>query len=258
MKKNVLLISMLLIIAISTFAQSTATDFTVADCSGNSHNLFSELNAGKVVVICWVMPCSSCISPARAAYDAVQSFASSNPGHVVFYLADDIANTQCSTLASWGNNNAMPNAIKFSNTAVNPADYGNVGMPKIVILGGWNHTVFYNEDDGNNTAGIQPAISQALSAANIEEDFSLASEFNLIPNTIQNYTKLIYTLKENSSINIDVINIIGKKIRTISLKNQTSGKHETIMDVQTLNDGIYFLSLNAGNKKQVIKFSVAH
>src|SRR5438067_299698 len=64
MKKILLFVSFLLINGI-TFGQTTATDFTATDCNSASQSLFTELNAGKIVVLIWVMPCSVCISDAK-------------------------------------------------------------------------------------------------------------------------------------------------------------------------------------------------
>ncbi|HQI46179.1 MAG TPA: hypothetical protein PLC59_08990, partial [Bacteroidales bacterium] len=126
MKRNIL-ISILIFFTVFSFAQTTAVNFICNDCKGTSHNLFTELDDGKVIVLVWVMPCATCISPSRSAYDAVQTYSSSHPGRVKFYLADDYVNTSCNTLTTWANNNGMTGATIFSNTAVNPANYGNVG-----------------------------------------------------------------------------------------------------------------------------------
>ena len=60
--KKTLLTAISGLFTILGFAQTTATDFTANDCGGTSHTLFTELNAGNVIVITWVMPCSSCIT----------------------------------------------------------------------------------------------------------------------------------------------------------------------------------------------------
>ena len=63
-----------------------------------------SLNNGDVIVICWVMPCGPCAPYAEYASDAVQSFAASYPGKVKYYLADDYANTTCSSIDAWALN----------------------------------------------------------------------------------------------------------------------------------------------------------
>ena len=76
MKKKILNSLILLFVANISFAQTTATDFTTSDCSGDSYNLFNELDDGNVIVIAWVMPCGPCATYTIPAYSAVQSFAS--------------------------------------------------------------------------------------------------------------------------------------------------------------------------------------
>ena len=55
MRKSILL-SLSILFAVAIFSQEYATDFTVEDCDGVTHNLFSILDEGKVVVMVWVMP----------------------------------------------------------------------------------------------------------------------------------------------------------------------------------------------------------
>jgi hypothetical protein len=255
MKKS-LLIALAMLIGSIGIAQTTAINFNCNDCNGSNHDLFTELNAGKVIVLVWVMPCSACISASRTAYDDVQTYSATNPGRVLFYLADDYANTSCSTLSAWGNTNSMPDAVVFSNTAINPANYGNVGMPKIVILGGTSHTVFYNEDNGANLSGINPAIDQAMVAAGIEENSNTVSEVNLYTDFANNTATLFYDLNTENSVNIDIFDITGKKINTISISNQAAGKHEVQIDMENLNSGLYFLKLNTSGFSKVVKFVV--
>ena len=52
MKKNLLLI----VLAFTTLASvgQTAVNFNTSDCNSNTHDLFTELNTGKVIVLTWV------------------------------------------------------------------------------------------------------------------------------------------------------------------------------------------------------------
>lgn len=55
MKKS-LLLCVSILFSVLLFSQTTATNFTVDDCNGVTHDLFTELDEGKVVIIAWVMP----------------------------------------------------------------------------------------------------------------------------------------------------------------------------------------------------------
>src|ERR1041385_2523437 len=155
MKKQLLTIA-LLAASLVGIAQ-TAVNFTCNDCNVTSHDLFAELDAGKVIVLCWVMPCGNCIAPSVTTHSVVSSYQSSNPNTVYMYLCDDYANSSCATLNSFKSSNGLMNAITFSDASINMADYGSTGMPKIVVVGGPNHTVFYNANNTVNSANLQSA-----------------------------------------------------------------------------------------------------
>jgi len=190
MKK--LLLLLLTVLSAQFGHTQTASNFTCNDCAGSNHDLFTELNSGKIIVIAWVMPCAAWISGELAGYSAVQSF----PGQAYFYLADDFANSSCATITSWANNNGMTscNAI-FSNTAVSMTPYGTAGMPKVVVLGGSNHTVYYNQNDASITqSGIQNAISAAVSANGIKENSEFFSGLKVYPNPTNHSSNLTLSL----------------------------------------------------------------
>jgi hypothetical protein len=256
--KKYILFSLAVFIYSLGFSQTSATNFNCTDCNTITHNLFTELNSGKIVVLVWVMPCSSCIAPSRTAYDAVQTYTTSNPGRVVFYLVDDYANTTCATLTSWSNTNAMPNAIKFSNAVINPANYGNVGMPKIIVVGGSTHTIFYNEDNGNNLSGIKPAINLALAATGINENNNIVSTLNIFPNSERRNATILYYLNKTAAINIEVLDITGKILNSFSFGDQASGKHEIQIDLGSLKQGVYFLRFDSANLSKFEKFVISN
>ncbi len=139
---------------------SVATDFTATDCDGDTNHLFSELDAGKIVVIAWIMPCNTCINDPLNAYNLVQGYAETHPGRVTFYLADDYANSPCAAITGFGNAYGMTDCDKFASPEVSMDGYGAAGMPKLVVLGGSNHFVYYNENQSSD--GVEAAINKAL------------------------------------------------------------------------------------------------
>ena len=259
MKKIILLSCILLFRAITTTGQSNATDFNATDCNSMTHHLYSELDAGKVIVIAWVMPCATCITDPLTAYYDVQSYATSHPGQVIFYMADDYANTTCSTLSSWAANNGMGSCTKFSDAAVNMGDYGQAGMPKIVVLGGTDHTVYYNQN--SSSQGIDLAINQALAdlTTGLKENSIAPLEVNTFPNPANNLLNISYELDRASSITIEIYNLLGVKV--ISHKNNSfmeAGEFSEKIDLSKLSNGIYFLKINNVNNKRTLKFTVYH
>lgn len=241
------------------FCQTTATNFTCNDCTGANHDLFTELNAGKVIVLDWVMPCASCIAPSVSAYNIVQGFQTSHPGRVFLYTCDDLGTTACSTIDSWCNTNNMPNSTRFSNSAIKMTDYGTSGMPKIVVLGGTSHTVYYNANNSINTTTFTAAINSALNATTgISEINNSFSSLNLYPNPADNKTVISYSNENAGNVKIELFNLVGEKLFTAFSGVQNSGDQTVSVDTQKLSNGIYFIKLSAGNTEKTIKLSVAH
>ena len=254
MKRKLLFNLIFFMISITTWSQTNATNFTANDCNGTPHDLFSVLDSGKVVVIAWVMPCASCIAGARAAHDAVQAFNVNHPNAEVFYLADDDALTSCQTLTSWGNANHMTVATHFSNVAVNPSDYGILGMPKVVVLGGSAHHVFYNYNDGVNSSGILPAINTAFLATGIETASTEDSDLPFI--SVENQQATIsLLLKSSVKVSVDLYSVAGQLIKTVEMGQLTAGTQNFTFDLDNISNGLYFLRLNYGGEFSTLKFS---
>jgi hypothetical protein len=259
MKKYLLCLSLLLSVLTASYAQTTATDFTATDCASVSHNFFSELNSGKVVVLNWVMPCSTCIPASVSAYNIVQGFASSNPGQVLHYLIDDNGGTTCSTLINWGNTNGIsaPGTTVFRNSgsAINEADYGGSGMPHIAVVGP-DHQIYFNGLNGaaNNPTAVATAISQALLASGIQQPVNVSS--NLFVTTAPEKVTVHYTLTENETVTLNLLNELGQTVSSLQQGKQPSGKHNAEFDLSGMAEGIYFIRLNTENSFQSVKFNV--
>jgi len=256
--KKLLLFCSSLFIATGLSAQTTATDFTCNDCTGNNHNLFSELDSGKVIVISFVMPCASCISPSFSAYKSVQNYQSSNPGRVFFYIIDDLGNDSCSTLNTWATTDSMYNAIIFSDSTIHESDYGNLGMPKILVLGGSNHHIYYNVNFTINKATFQKAIDSALLATTqIAEPENYISRFTLFPNPAAAFTEVSYSLESATEVNCSIYNLVGENVKAFFSCTESAGEHSLSIDCSTLNNGLYFVKLIAGRTEKTIKLSVS-
>jgi Secretion system C-terminal sorting domain len=262
MKKILVALSTLTIGLASANAQTTATDFTASDCASGSHNLFTELNNGKVVVLVWVMPCGTCISDAKAGYDAAQSFATSNPGQVLYWMADDAGNTTCGSLSSWASTNTIgPSGLTLFDNAgntISEANYGGTGMPHVVVMGGVNHHIYYNQRNGSNDgAAITSAITQALVATKVPAVTGAKQELSLFPNPVKNKVSINYSLEFAGQISLEVYDIIGKKVQTVDAGLKNAGQHSIDVNFENkLPHGVYLLKLNTENGSQTMKFTV--
>lgn len=152
-----------LLIGFSAFGQTYAPQVITNDCQSTPKNLHDELNSGKIIVIGWAMPCSSCAAPLLDVHNAVLNFAISHPGKVEYWVADDFANTDCVTLRNWALANGISNATFFSTTDLDMYDFGAYGMPKAVVLGCLDHKIYYDVNFTPNGQGVTDAINQILS-----------------------------------------------------------------------------------------------
>lgn len=236
----------------------TATDFTAVDCNSNSHNLFTELNAGKVIVLDWVMPCVNCVAPSLSASNVVQSYQSTYPGRVFLYMLKDIGSTTCSTLSNWAANNGIQPMAIFNSPVAAMTDYGYGAMPKIVVLGGSSHSVFYIGDAGVDVTSMQNAINAALAATGIDEPLMGVSSVNIFPNPATSMTTIAFSLDKPSNVKAELFNIDGHMIKNILDGKLSQGENKISLDLSKLSSGIYFVKLSIADKNKIIKLVVAN
>jgi len=249
MKISSLLVGFFILSLSSQTKAQTATNFTEEDCNGVSYTLFDELDAGKIIVIAWVMPCGSCSYYGAGAYDAVQTFTETHPGKVEFYLTDDYANTSCTSISNWGNTYNMENHIAFSSNAISMSDYGTDGMPKVVVLAGNDHTVLYNKNNGAiSFDGVVEAISLGLSSVGIEDNKTLNKTLSIFPNPSNGSMTLDFYMEENSTI--EVFTLLGEKVLNVNLDPCTPNQKNKIeLNLSNQSDGMYLVNLNTGTHK---------
>lgn len=260
MKKIYITLSFLFI-AFFGFSQTTATNFNCNDCNGNNHDLFAELNSGKVIVLDWVMPCSSCVGPSKTAYNIVQSYAATNPGKVSMYIADDYANNSCTQLSSWIDQNSMPNTTRFSNSIIKESDYGSAGMPKIVIMGGIDHKIFFNEINtaAGDVAKLQAGINAALTAASISKNPISDVAISINPNPAINYANVSLTLKNSVEVTIEIFNSVGQKVMTVINKELLAkGKNEIEISTGDISEGLYLVKVTEPFGTKTLRLAVSH
>lgn len=259
MKKTIYL---LLVMVLSiTLKGQTATNFNSNDCKGTNVDLFSQLDEGKVIVLCWVMPCGTCIPAAKTTYNVVESFQSSNPGRVFYYLCDDYANTTCTTLNGWANTNNIPtseSSYRFSNASIKMADYGSTAMPKVVVLGGSAHSVFYNVDNAVDPTALVAGINNALAApSGIESEPENKGGLNVFPNPANNLINLSFMLNKSSNVTVEIMNSLGQSVYS-KTEVYNSGEFNLTINTNDLSNGVYFLKFSNETGNQIRKINIAH
>lgn len=256
MKRQIIALT-LLFATYMGFAQTQATQFKTADCKSVSHDLFAELDSGYVVILDFVMPCGTCIAPSLSAYNVAKSYASSNPGKIKFYLCDDYGNSTCSTISSWGTTNGItsPDAT-FSSTSVVESAYGSGGMPKIVLLSGKTHQVYYTSNGSAfnaTTFKSQVDFSIVASTSGVKQNVINLPVISIYPNPASHELNITSTT-DLSSAKTEVMNSLGE---IISLQPIINGKN-VHFNCSGLTDGIYFIRLTTKEGIINTRFTVAN
>ncbi len=250
---SLLLFSFLLLI--NSHSQNFATNFTVDDCDGNSHDLFTELNAGKIIVIGWTMPCSSCAAPLLDVHNSIINYVVSHPGVVEYWVVDDYGDTQCMTIEGWSAASGISYATFFSNSQISMSDYGSDGMPKVVVLGCSNHKVYYNTNNNPTGAGASAGIDAALADISTgsctigidegETDLAL----NCFPNPTKGVLNISFSSTKKDGSSIEIFEINGKLLKKFAFENLTSNSVQ--INVSDLESGSYLIKVNIGKTNQV-------
>ena len=215
-------------------AQTTALDFTADDCAGTNHNLFTELDAGDVVILEMVMMgCQPCVTAANSLKNAVLPNVS-DPNRVKLYSIGFTNSINCTQMNDWKTTNSFTHTV-FAGMSAQTTHYGGMGMPTIAVVGGGSaHTVLYNEQ--GHSASDNPAILAAIEAglaASVGIDEANVSAVNIHPNPVVDV--LHFDLAEWTQARI--LDLQGRKVLSAPL---VAGK----LDVSLLQPGLFVLQLS--------------
>lgn len=258
--KKIILLSFTVFLAITGFGQTVAQDWTKTDCNGNSWHLFDELNNQKVIIIEFVMPCSSCTVGGNTLDQIYQEYNFNYPGRILSFAIADNNSTSCNTMTSWVNTNGF-SFTPFNNGSSICNYYGGPGMPTVVVLGGgYNHTVFYRKVSfygPSEDANVRAAMDSALFAANsVNDNPSLVSALSLFPNPSSLSSSINYSLTKTADVTISIFNFLGENVKELFSGLQNPGQYESKFDCSELPEGVYFVRLDAGEARKAIRLTV--
>lgn len=97
------------------------------------------------------------------------------------------------------------------------------------------------------------------SATGVNELSTSPLAFSLAPNPTVNNSSISYTLANNTTITMEVFNIVGEKVTVLENGMEQAGTHTTNINVAelNLNSGIYFIVLTAGQITETRKLIVS-
>ncbi len=239
MKKTFTLVAALAL-ATSIMAQTTALDFTANDCDGAPHNLFSELDAGNVVIVELVMMgCQPCVNAGNSLKNLVLPNVS-DPARVQLYSIGFTNSISCAQMNSWKTTNGFTHTV-FAGMSAQTTHYGGMGMPTIAVVGGGSsHAVYYGQQGHNDSENpaILAAIETALAASVGIAEETHSKLLAIQPNPVTDGVRL-----NGSWVTAKVLDMQGRVVRSATVQGALW------LDVGTLAAGTYTLQLldrNAG------------
>lgn len=242
-----------LVLIITNTKAQTAMQFSGPDCNNNQVNLYNDLDAGKAVVLFFYMPsCGSCPPVAKKIQTMANNVNTTYPGMVKAYAFPYQNSTTCSYSASWTSSNNLPLYAPMDSGAVHVAHYGGFGMPTVVLLGGSDHRVMFSTLSfvTSDTTIMRDSILNLLNTTNIQELPQEVNSFDVFPNPAAGQVSINVDLNTNSTMLLDIINIMGQVVATIGEEKQ-SGLVSKQFDTTTLPNGLYFVRLQTAGQTAV-------
>lgn len=246
---RIVVVTSFIVLVSNSFSQ-IAMDFNTNDCNGNPVHLYSDLEAGKAVVLFYYMPnCGSCPPHATEIQSMANNINANFPGMVKAYSYPYQDITDCAYSASWVIDNNLPLYIPMNNGATSLAYYGAFAMPTIVLLGGANHDIMAVYDQGfdvSDTVAMRDLILNLLDpqSASITELNENISSLDIYPNPTSDIVNININLKNNSSVSFEIIDLSGKKMLFQKKMKMEKGEVKTEINTSEIPNGSYVLRVN--------------
>jgi hypothetical protein len=262
MKTQLIILLAFCQLSISSFGQSTATNFTQNDCNGNPQDLFADLDAGHAVVLYYYMPnCATCPPPAEAIQDMANNINAVCPDLVKGYAFSYLNNTPCSYTASWVSGNGLPLYAPMDNGAYQVAYYGGFGMPTVVLVGGGaSHDVLFVTQNwlDSDTTTMRDLILNMSCVAGTEELLNVNSTLQIFPNPAVNEVNITFNISNDENVFFELQDITGRTIIEKYEVENNNGQIQHSMNLAGIPDGNYFIKAINNEKIMTEKVLIKH
>jgi PKD repeat protein len=107
----------------------------------------------------------------------------------------------------------------------------------------------FTSGGGNNFYLDDINISSALGIAENTIDYGLIA----YPNPFETQTNVSFTLENEKKVELDVYDMIGKQVMSLTKGELSGGSHTFSIDGSELESGVYFIKLKVDNNERVMK-----
>ncbi len=105
----------------------------------------------------------------------------------------------------------------------------------------------------------QDSVKGILSNKSVAVDEDEPSAFSVAqnsPNPFNPSTTISFTITEAGNVAVDVFNVAGQKIDTITNQFMTQGNHSVTWDASAFSAGVYFYTVKSGDFSQTMKMTL--
>jgi hypothetical protein len=141
------------------------------------------------------------------------------------------------------------------------SDYGSAGMPKVVVVGNYDHHVYYNANNSVNATALSTAITTALQDFSVgiseplgKEDAALVS----FPNPVTEQVSLTFSLENAGAVSLTIFNDLAKQVISSQKYTFSSGKQTITINAASFENGIYYARIQTGSELKTARFVVLH
>lgn len=257
----------LLLLGVVGFAAQAQTppDFTVTDTEGNTLSLYTTLAGGKTILLDFFFTtCPPCIANAGNIEHIYQEFGAGSGDFEIWGINDRNSNAQIETYKTQhGVTNPCVSGTEGGGLAVvnsYSSTYTFTGFPTYAVICADQSITWDIWPISTNAPEIQQSLEDdcglVAGAASVEDMVKVG--FNAIyPNPASEYATVSYRLNERAKVSLEVYNMLGSLVKTVTPGQLFDGQKETQLNVRDLKSGQYFVKLVVNDQTQdVMKLTV--
>jgi hypothetical protein len=87
---------------------------------------------------------------------------------------------------------------------------------------------------------------------------SMIENFNLYPNPAKSKTTINFFLNEDVAVSIEVVDVMGRKVKTIRNEKMISGENNIDFSVDDIAPGSYFINVRVKERDSKVPFVIVH
>ena len=120
--------------------------------------------------------------------------------------------------------------------------------------GGWQANEFTGGVYWLGHDSFKGIISSGVGVANVDPAAFVVNE--AYPNPFNPTTTISFSLAEAGNVTVEVYNVAGQKVDTISDAFMEVGSHSVVWDASDFSAGVYFYTVKSGNLSKTMKMTL--